>query len=611
MLVWLPHLLIPAILAGLLFFFYLFIRHYIERDKVYFGTLICSAILLVSVTFTLLLVPLDVYSVSSDAASGIAALRTVLKIAYYTGYIAVIFSLIITLPFCYFYYEAATDYEHQRNKRIVQALKYTAFFILAFIILVGTAFIIKALRTEHTDEDWRKRIIGELTNWEAFVVFLVSILSVIGLIAYVPYVAYGLSVFPIFLIKGRQNPVTEEREFLLAEEKDLEVAKKTQTQSAHDRHRASSLNGGSSTTLSKMANKYGYKSKNEDGFVRKDHKLRDTERRLEENRIKQNALTNESAYWAKCWSCLGPFRVIFGIIFLALSLLIIAQQIMSLIERILNSSCGWKCGFTPDLNKVSIPNPFDFVFKQIAPAFPIDLIFFTILLSYLSLCIIYSVTQLGVRILTVKLSSIRAANTPANAMIIAVAFIAFSLLSMNSQIVQSIPGYTTFGKQTYVPSESTDNIRVQQVHNVDVDAGVLNKDIHGDNINHRSRKFGAVFAKLIDVNSDEQIQDNIIYSQNILQQNNTSNSLQDEPKKPLPCDFEHANLDGQCRVTEFAAFMQKSNNFLPFFSIIQLIATCTLLLFYVIFSIYALCKKPETDKLWQSDDPDAPNYVPS
>lgn len=75
------------------------------------------------------------------------------------------------------------------------------------------------------------------------------------------------------------------------------------------------------------------------------------------------------------------------------------------------------------------------------------------------------------------------------------------------------------------------------------------------------------------------------------------------------CNLLVAELNDTCHVTQFATFLQKVNHILPFFTDLHLIATCVLIVLTAILFIYALFKRPETEQLWQSTDPSAPNYI--
>ena len=61
--------------------------------------------------------------------------------------------------------------------------------------------------------------------------------------------------------------------------------------------------------------------------------------------------------WQRCMLLLAPFRVLLGLVLLALSTLVFAGLTASLLDRLLHSHCQIACGFAVDA--FQIPNPFD------------------------------------------------------------------------------------------------------------------------------------------------------------------------------------------------------------------------------------------------------------
>jgi LMBR1 domain-containing protein 1 len=69
------------------------------------------------------------------------------------------------------------------------------------------------------------------------------------------------------------------------------------------------------------------------------------------NQIQQDEDNKKKSLWKYIsWALklLTPFRVVIGIVCLSLSLLVIYSLLINNIDRLMNSECGYKCGFMLD-----------------------------------------------------------------------------------------------------------------------------------------------------------------------------------------------------------------------------------------------------------------------
>ena len=103
---------------------------------------------------------------------------------------------------------------------------------------------------------------------------------------------------------------------------------------------------------------------------------------------------------------LTPFKFIFGLVSLLISASIFLSMFMVLLDRLLNSTCGWKCGFTIDKSQFnSIVEKTISLFSQNYLYFDFYLII--ILVLYIFICTIYGVLNLGIRLICIEMFSFK------------------------------------------------------------------------------------------------------------------------------------------------------------------------------------------------------------
>ena len=100
---------------------------------------------------------------------------------------------------------------------------------------------------------------------------------------------------------------------------------------------------------------------------------------------------------SKFLNFLTPFRIILGIACLSLSLIVVSSIVITNIDRLLNSKCGFSCGYI--LEKNTFFNPLDYLLVQLSKVFPLDLLCIGLILFYVLITCIFGLVKLGIKFL--------------------------------------------------------------------------------------------------------------------------------------------------------------------------------------------------------------------
>ena len=115
---------------------------------------------------------------------------------------------------------------------------------------------------------------------------------------------------------------------------------------------------------------------------------------------------------------LTPFRVAIGVSCLVMSLLIIYSLLVNLVDRLLNSECGFSCGYLLDKSP-SFFNPLDYILRRLSSHHErfyniqlfLDTTFFAIILLYTFVCILYGIIKIGINFFSLELYRIKKRDT--------------------------------------------------------------------------------------------------------------------------------------------------------------------------------------------------------
>lgn len=162
---------------------------------------------------------------------------------------------------------------------------------------------------------------------------------------------------------------------------------------------------------------------------------------------------------------LTPFRVAIGICCLSMSCLIIYSMLINNIDRLLNSECGFKCGFLLDKSP-SYFNPLDSLLKVLSNHHEnfysiqlfLDTSFFALILLYTFICIIYGIVKIGINFFGLEIYKIRRRDTMPQALSVVSILVILMMFAFSMQLMSIAPNYVTFGDQKLKKEDnSSDN----------------------------------------------------------------------------------------------------------------------------------------------------------
>merc|ERR1711865_351757 len=139
--------------------------------------------------------------------------------------------------------------------------------------------------------------------------------------------------------------------------------------------------------------------------------------------------------------CLVPFRLMIGIGMMFISLLVVSSLLLTLLDRMLHSPCGWYCGYT--LKERLIFNPIDEIFLRLSKFFPVDFIILATLVLYIFTASVFGIISLGIRFLCFSMYALRARKSMPQAMLVLTNILAHILLALCMALLTIAPNYTS------------------------------------------------------------------------------------------------------------------------------------------------------------------------
>lgn len=125
------------------------------------------------------------------------------------------------------------------------------------------------------------------------------------------------------------------------------------------------------------------------------NRLKDDEQSIDKKITKISGLLESDQLINKFLTLLTPFRVIIGIVFLIISVLIFISLFTTSIDRLLHSKCGWLCGYV--LDDQNYTNYLDFSLLSLSKYLHLDYLLFAIINIYVYICSIYGFVKIGVK----------------------------------------------------------------------------------------------------------------------------------------------------------------------------------------------------------------------
>ncbi|CAK7565510.1 MAG: hypothetical protein SEPTF4163_003427 [Sporothrix epigloea] len=415
---------------------------------------VVSTVAIISITAllaTVFLLPVDIALVSSTGMPALGAKKqwatpehidhilASLKIAYYLLYSFDALLCLIVIPFTYFWYEEYDEIDEEENgnktfsSRLWGAFKYTFVFVVLVAALFLVGFFVPAAGGKgggkHLDLDYFRKLLAE-NNGEKALTFSVGILVTLGTLLYVLYTGAGLALLPISFIKSAPSISAPQ----LSET----------TASAVERNR-------------ERQRQLEMRNAGRNGMTAKDRRELEALMREERTLVRRERLAAEASgeghgwlfrAWNKVQIVLRPLKLLGGIFFLALSLLLVVSMIITGIDKAANSVCKQHCGYI--LGHINVFQPTNWIFMRAARAFPVDYILTTLLVLYFFSSSISGLAAIGIRFLWVRIFEIRKGHTAPQALLVATVMLSLMILAINYAVAMLVaPQYASFGTQTF------------------------------------------------------------------------------------------------------------------------------------------------------------------
>ncbi|KAJ6238138.1 lysosomal cobalamin transporter-related [Anaeramoeba flamelloides] len=390
-------------------FIVFYYSHKTEGEKL---TKIVSILALFLPMIVFCIIPLDVYSLGGKTDRSES-----LKVVYYLIFSLILVFSFIFIPFAIFFFEAE-DEETTTKKKFISALKFTTFTVIIVVILLLVGLLVQpgSVPSDQKNEKWVKDLFGNEHRGDSMLLFPISCMSVLGVLLFLLYMPVGFGLTPVSMVKKGETG----RSFEGGEpNRDLTRKEALETKQLI-----------SGKSLSKK------EKKELDTLTQKTRLLQRPKDDEEEN--------PKSGRMNKVISCLSIGERIFGIFFILISLFILACFMTSLIEKLINSKCGWRCGFL--LNEPS-KNPFDLTLLALSKAFPIDMVFLSIISVYFLLTALSGIVRWQPRILCFKLWRLKGRRSDDQALLISALYLLLIAIMVIFEYHSIAPQYTTFGTQ--------------------------------------------------------------------------------------------------------------------------------------------------------------------
>lgn len=431
--VWIPWLIFAACILAVIVFNYAVVAYYSSRAlsrneeerKDRRLPMIVTVFGLSLTLFCVLLIPIDIFSVSNDFSySSTEELGKAIKIVYYVLYSLVLAFVFGVIPFTYFFYEEYGE-DVTIGKRIFSGCKYTIFLVLFVAVLFIIGLFVQGGSPDTDDKNYKEyveKILDTENRGDSAIVFALACATLLGFIVWCTYTAFGLSLFPVGWIKGYQRLDNEEQDIethlMIAREKRRAITSRYSARASERRARGEEQRLGL---------------------------LRDKERELV---AKKSLLDEQKGCCGVMCRALTPFKFLFGIAFFLVSVLIVVALILTSVDRVLHSECGLSCGYTLT-HPTKWLNPLDTLLTYMSKYFPVDYVLMVLLVLFIYFATLAGIVHIGIRFLWISLYKVRAHASRPQGLLLATAIMMFSLLALNMEVMTMAPQYLTYGSQTY------------------------------------------------------------------------------------------------------------------------------------------------------------------
>lgn len=349
--------------------FYL-VKHYTDPSD---SNLVSTTTTVLSLTLTLIsvmIIPIDILVTSSDEYSTLVS-PEVIRAGLVSIFCFMLVLSFILVPFSYFYTEEVLDdlYSSELSTchKFITAFKYTILTNIFSLVLIFFGLSFKMQSDDWSkSKEWTKKLFDIESTAETAISFSVACLTVFGGALWSVYTSYGMAVLPSLLIWGN------------ASEKDQIIEINYSLAVIEDRIKDIELKPNKGKKLNSEKKSL---EKEQRKMIKISEKLKKNKDGLAVRFIQKVVL---------------PFRVMIGVVFTVLSLSFIFSLVISCVNRLMHSDCGYKCGFMTD--KTLLINPLDYFLTKSSAYFPLDYFFFILLILYKYTSSLFGLISSGIQI---------------------------------------------------------------------------------------------------------------------------------------------------------------------------------------------------------------------
>ncbi|CAJ1354892.1 unnamed protein product [Effrenium voratum] len=440
-----PWLVLGAAMLGLLLLSYIIYHYFVDPEESYLLAMVTVILSLTVGILCTLIIPVDIYVISEGAITS-ESLHVIIsqdhvRDAYLFLFASLLFIAFFLVPYAYFYGEErgpARDFQSLEKSHCWSAMRSTGVFVgfVTVLLIVSLNFrpghkesFDGVLQSEERAVRWASDLLDVQHRGLNAISFAIACLTLAGVLGWATYTAYGLAAMPFDWIRGKQSPAEQRHD---VESSIASIREKYRSiQSRYSAREDGSLD------LSRMK----AADRKELSRLQREHKsLMQKNYRLQE--LEQRA----GACIPQLLRCLVPFRLLIGSVMMSLSLLVVLSLLLTLVDRLLHSPCGWACGYT--LQERQVYNPADEVYLRLSRVFPVDFVFLGLIVLYIFAATLFGIVALDIRLLCLSVYTLRARKSAPQALLVMCNAMAYILLALCVALLTIAPDYTSFGSQT-------------------------------------------------------------------------------------------------------------------------------------------------------------------
>eukprot|EP00921_Rhytidocystis_pertsovi_P012226 GHVQ01019772.1.p1 GENE.GHVQ01019772.1~~GHVQ01019772.1.p1 ORF type:complete len:564 (+),score=48.87 GHVQ01019772.1:816-2507(+) len=451
--------LLGAALLAVMFLNYCIYRHFVRKQDSY-----CLAATVVVCTLSasllaVILVPIDIYILSegSVSAASMRLTQASLRKLYFSLFGLLLFLAFGGIPFAFFYGDeidkgTTDDFDEDMEPcgRSCRALRRTFVFIFAVAALLLAGLFFKPGVNIQPKLSWVKELLDLNHAGYGSVMFSIACLTLVGNIGWMSYTAYGMASLPFVWLRGRPSSGQ------LRLELEADIAE------VRSKQRALQMKYGGRA----FTNATNTKMTTEDRRELKRLEQQQSKLSHHNYRLQEEEQMLSSRFIGYALKMLVPFRLLVGTVFQLASLVVVYAVIVTCLDRVLHSSCGYSCGFIlshgAETEVMWMWNPLDSFLLYMSQYFPLDFVCLSLLVLYIFVASIYGILNLGsLRAMRWTAASqnclycIMPHKSMPQALLVLCFILIHILLALSMVLVTLSPRYATYGTQSYLPENGS------------------------------------------------------------------------------------------------------------------------------------------------------------